>query len=193
MDDDSLLRLEFGNGALGPEEKIYLFSSITGLCNDKFGPEDPMKSLRNSLEIVNIDGSYVKISRLTIRNLGSVIGSIIELEYFDPIDEPYNERLAELDDEDTDEQDDDISYSGKHFSMTFDTSDGTFFRTESISKLYVDEIGEADIDDLEIYDAVDEEPVCDVFEALLSDEATTPTIDDFFIVNTVRAVLNSRL
>jgi len=190
--DDDVLRLEFGNGALGPEEKGCLFRAVSGICIDKFGPEDPVMSLRNSLEIVNIDGSYVKISRLVIRNLGIIIGSIIELEYFDPINEPYNERLADLYDEDSEEQDDDISYSGKHVAMTFDTSDGSFFRTESLSKLYIDEIGEADIDDLEVYDAVDDEPSHDVFDALLSDEATTPTIDDFFIVNTVKAVLAQR-
>ena len=54
-----MLRLEFGNGALGIEDRGAMFKVIGGLCNTLFGVENPNQSLRSTVEKIDIDGVYV--------------------------------------------------------------------------------------------------------------------------------------
>lgn len=190
--DDYVLRLEFGDGALGAEDKGALFRVVGGLCNKLFGVEKPSKSLRDTVEIVNLDGEYVKFSRLTVRNLGCIIGNLVELEYFSPIDEPYNERLAELEELESEDEDDDSSFIGRHVCMTFDTSDGTFFRSESLTRLYIDTIGEVDLECVDIFDCIEDTSDDEEFNNIVSEEASTPTVGDYFIVNTVKSIVENR-
>ena len=183
-----MLRLEFGNGALGIEDRGAMFKVIGGLCNTLFGVENPNQSLRSTVEKIDIDGVYVKLSRLIVRNSGCVIGSLVELDYFSPENEPYNERLADLDEiEPYDE--DDASYIGRHVCMTFDTSDGSFFKSESLSRLSIDHIGEADLEEVNVFDIVDDTLEDEDFSKIISNEAATPTINDYFTVNTGRAIM----
>ena len=73
--------------------------------------------------------------------------------------------------------------------MTFDTSDGSFFKSESLSRLSIDHIGEADLEEVNVFDIVDDTLEDEDFSKIISNEAATPTINDYFTVNTVRAIM----
>lgn len=192
--DEEVLRLEFGDGALVAEDKSALFKVAGNLCASHFGAEHANRSLRDSIEQVETDGKLVRISRLVIRNLGCLIGSIIEIQYFEPTNEVYR---PEDEDEDCDDNEEDLSFYGKHYTMTFDTSDGTFFKSETRARLEIDLCGQVELEEIEMLDPAGESPVeheiNHAFEALIHSEAATPTTDDYFIVNTVELMLRHRI
>lgn len=188
--DDEFLRLEFGDGALDKEDKNALFKAVDSLCVQEFGKEFPATSLKNSYEVVLSTGTYAKLSRLIIRSTGCVIGSVIEIEYFSPIDDSYDKHNNDyLKNQDQDED----FFLGKYSSLTFDTTDGSFFRTESISKLYMDDLGQVDLEDIQLFDSTERRIKGDeIFEIIMENEAKTLTVDDYFIVNTVRQLFANR-
>lgn len=186
-----MLRLDFGEGALKEEDKGALFKVIGNVCNKLFGQVDPSRSLRETTEIFNINGEYAKISRQTVRSLGCVIGTLVWVEYFNPTEEVYNEQIAELYDDEDEDEDDDNSFVGRYITMSFDSTDGSFYKTDALAKLYTDDEGTPEIEELGGY--YEEFVEDDAFESLLDNEARTLTIDDYFIVNTIRLILEKKI
>lgn len=185
-----MLRLDFGEGALKEEDKGALFKVIGNVCNKLFGQVDLSRSLRETTEIFNVNGEYAKISRQTIRNLGCVIGTLVWVEYFNPTEEVYNEQIAELYDDEDDEDDDDNSFVGRYVTMSFDSTDGSFYKTDALAKLRTDDEGTPELEELGGYYEEDIED--DAFGNLLDSEARTLTIDDYFTINTVRLILEKK-
>ena len=186
-----MLRLDFGEGALKEEDKGALFKVVGRLCVRLFGNADLSRSFRDSSEIVNVDGEYAKVSRQIIRNIGCVVGTVVWVEYFTPSEDAYVENFRDLNYEYDYDDDDDDSFLGKYVAMRFDSTDGSFYKIESQARLYTDEEGAPSIEELHDYcrenDNKDEE-----FEDFLDNEAKTPTVDDYFIINTARLILEKK-
>ena len=87
-------------------------------------------------------------------------------------------------------------YTGKRIVMTFDTSDGSFHKSQALAKLYIDELGDHEIDDIELFESIEDQEnelaYCDELRSLLNDEAGTPTVDDHFILNTAAMFLDKQ-
>lgn len=188
--DDNVLRLEFGEGALKDEERGALFRVADWMGESLFGEVDVSSTFKESIEFINVSGEYAKVSRLIIRNLGCVVGKVVNVEYFKPTYETYIEGLIEIDDES--ECEDDDSYIGRHISLVFDNTDGSFYRYDSLSRLYIDDEGESEIIAVGSYYENHGERN-EAFDDLIEDEITTPTVDDYFIVNTVRMMAEKKL
>lgn len=187
--DDYVLRLEIGEGALEKEERGALFKVACWMSDRLLGEMDKSSSFKDAVEIIKVNGEYARVSRLTIRNLGCIIGAVVNVEYFSPTCEKYIEELIEVEEE-LDSEDDD-SYIGRHISLCFDSTDGSFYKYDSLSRLYIDEEGEPEIIPVNSYcenNCTKDED----FEDLVEAEATTPTVDDYFIVNTVRMIIKNK-
>lgn len=183
---------DFGENALKEEDVGALFKVVGGLCDDLFGKIDLSRSSRVTAEIFNINGEYAKVSRQTIRNTGYVIGSLVLMEYFSPNEEPNCNQIAKFYEEvDDEEWPLDDCFFGKYLTFTFDSTDGSFYRTESLAKLYADEEGVPDIEEVDgSYEQDTEEE--DAFANLLENEARTLKIDDYFVVNTIKLLLSKK-
>jgi len=187
--EDEVLNLEFGVVALGEDEKGALFRSVNRTCNELFGEQALTRKLKNSIESIDADGRMAKISRVIIKNVGCVIGSVIEVDYFQPSDETFinQSNIAEDDEDDLETN----SILGRRISMTFDMCDGSFYKYESLSKLIIEETGDYELEDLSLFDIVDNDcdEESDEFSEYIKKEASTLTIDDYFVVNTVKLIL----
>lgn len=187
--DDEALNLDFGVSALQMEEQGALFRAVDYTCNDLFGEQALSHKLKDSIEAIEANGRMAKITRIIIKNVGCVIGSVVEIEYFNPSDEPDLSVESEVDE--YGDETEFFSVLGRHTSMTFDMCDGSFYKQESLSKLVIDEMGDYELEDLSLFDIVDEDSgdSSDEFAHFIQEEASTLTIDDYFIVNTVKLML----
>jgi hypothetical protein len=188
--EDEVLNLEFGIVALESEEQGALFRVVNNICNVLFGDQKLSRGFKDSIETIEVDGSIAKITRVIIRNVGCVIGSVVEIDYFQPSEEMVNFQIHSI--EDDDEDNETCSITGKHINMSFDMCDGSFYKNESLAKLMIDEAGGYEIDDLSLFDIVDNdgEEKTDEFSEYIREETLTLTIEDYFVVNTVKLMLS---
>lgn len=187
--EEDFFGLEFGEGALKEEDKRALFMAVGNICTSLFGSIDDVVSFRNIAEQVNANGEYTRVSRQIIRSIGCVIGTFIWVEYFSPKDEVYSGQLVgQSQEEDLEEE---VSYLGQYIAMSFDSTDGSFYKTEYLARLHLDEEGVAEVEEvggLFVEDYVSDE----AFDRIIENESLTLTTDDYFVVNTVRRMLEKK-
>lgn len=190
--DDEVLNIDFGVCALESDEQRALFRAVNYTCNDLFGEQSLSRRLKDSIETIEADGRMAKITRTIIKNVGCVIGSVVEISYFEPSDEPN--IILENDSDEYCEEVGLFNILGRHTCMTFDMCDGSFYKQESLSKLVLDEMGDYEIDDFSVFDLIDEDATdeFDDFTNYVQEQVSTLTIDDYFVVNTVKLMLGNK-